>query len=65
MGEHDARLFTVGKDGGSQRDYSTKGLLQHPASCEDHFQQLHDWLKEREILMNTKQDCREENLADC
>ncbi len=64
MGQHDARLFTVGKSGGSQRNYSSKGLLQHPTSCEDHFQQLNDWLKERELLITAKQGDKEEDTDD-
>lgn len=46
LGSHDARLMMISKSGGNLRNYSDRDLLQHPGSCEDHFQQMSDWLNE-------------------
>lgn len=47
LGPHDARLVTVGKSEGNQRNYSHSDLLQHPAACSDHYLQLQAWLEEQ------------------
>lgn len=47
MGAHDARIVSVGRRGGNQRNYSHRELVQHPAAVDDHFLQIGDWLQER------------------
>lgn len=48
MGQHDARIITIGRRGGNLRNYSHRGLVQHPEAGEDHFLQIHAWLEERD-----------------
>ncbi len=48
LGPHDARMITVDKKGGNERNYTVNGLLRHPASCHDHFLQLKCWLEEHD-----------------
>lgn len=47
MGAHDARIVSIGRRGGNQRNYSHRALVQHPAAHDDHFLQIQDWLQER------------------
>lgn len=46
LGVHDARLVTVSKRGGNDKNYSYNGVLRNPAACTDHFLQLQAWLQE-------------------
>ncbi|MGH1472131.1 MAG: alpha/beta fold hydrolase [Cellvibrionaceae bacterium] len=52
LGPHDGRMIIVSKKGGNERDYTVNGLLRHPSSCTDHFQQLKYWLEEHNPLAN-------------
>lgn len=47
LGPHDARIVTIGRRGGNQRNYSHGDLVQHPNASEDHFLQIEEWLRER------------------
>lgn len=46
LGKHDARLVTVSKNGGNDRNYSHTSVLRNPCACTDHFLQLQAWLQE-------------------
>lgn len=52
LGDHDGRMIIVSKKGGNDRNYSDTELLRHPASCEDHFVQLEQWLAEHDTEAN-------------
>ncbi len=52
LGPLDGRMIIVGKKGGNDRNYSINGLLRHPASRQDHFVQLKNWLEEHNPRMH-------------
>lgn len=54
MGAHDARIVTVGRRGGNQRNYSHRELIQHPAAHDDHFIQIQDWLQEHSTVRSAR-----------